>query len=313
MSGVRTKTLLCCTLLIIFLLGLPKAANGSSTAFTGVSVSSTSTTTTPTTTLLEYDLQYYLTYTNSTGGLSDTVTATFSPADPFQDEFLLNGLTIVNGVNRWYQIGLSNIWGADCNDKPCIGQHNIHVNYEVFENGNSIEPDDGGGGTINFIGTVNPGDKVTLNLLIANNKVYMNAVDQNTGAYGSIVFNAHGATAFQGLKTGEHDQYGDFTGPMTEWWHLAPYYGNEAYQNYVPAIQKSDPAWMTIDEFSADPIGDYQGTVYIDRVTPTAIGPKPSFIWTANPSGTGAGEEYFNNGNFITGVNATTEGQISNP
>ncbi len=147
---------------------------------------------------------------------------------------------------------------------------------------------------------------------IANNKVYMLAEDKKTGAYATLDFNAHGATVFQGLPDGTSDEYYTFTGLMTEWYHEAEYYGNAAYNEYVPVIPNNDPSWLWVEEFGTNADGSIHYKSIFDSDTPSPVVPTPSVIWNWEV-GTGPEEEYLANGIFITGVNESTSGQVSNP
>ncbi len=255
-----------------------------------------------------FDLQQILSYTNSITEVSDNVTATWPAADPTQPAYLVNGYTIVGNDHYWYQLGLSNGWYGSDNPE-------IHVVYEVWCNLDSIAPIDGGAGDLDFIGKVNQGDNITLTMFLQNNNVIMFAKDRKTGAFANILFNAHGATVFQGSTDGIVDEYGQFTGLMTEWYHYAPYYGNEAYQKYVPVIPNNDPSWLGAEETAILLSNGIISESYVipESNTPGPVAPAPSVIWTAYADGTGPGEEYFANGTFITGVSQTASGQVSDP
>lgn len=248
-----------------------------------------------------------MTYANSVTFITETVTANWPVADPYQPVYFVNGLTIVDGLHFWFQIGLAKTWGGICNGVPCVGSRVVHASYEVWLNGESILPSNGGSGVIYFDGPVNQGDPVTITMNLANSRVYLSLQDQKTGAYAGISFPRAGAIQFQGLKTGESDQYGEFTGLMTEWYHLTPYYGNNDYQKYVPQAPKGFWVWMWVAEFAADGITSHKTNLFA-RATTFPLLPNPYYIWTAHADGSGAGEEYLSTGTFITGVNGTGGG-----
>ncbi len=303
MSGVVRGIVLCSALLVILLSTMPNFTFAGSSKCPAPA-SSNSGGSTSSGTPDEYDLQYGLTYTNSITAISDNVIATWPAADPYQPSYLVNGYTIVGNNHYWYQLGLDNVWSTTDTE--------IHIGYEIWCNGVSIEPTDGSG-ALNFVnGKVNQGDPVTLTMNIANNKVYMFAMDTKTGAFASIGFDAHGATVFQGSTDGIVDEYGQFTGLMTEWYHDAAYYGNAAYQKYNPAIPNNDPSWIWIDEFGTNNNGNPTGSPIFHSAALAPVVPTPYVIWGTDIL-EGPVEEYLANGNFITGVSQLASGEISEP
>ena len=195
-----------------------------------------------------YDEQIGLTFTQSYTSMEYNVTAV-KQTDPTLGDgpaYLLSG---ASNIGYWYQVGVSWDWAPG--EIPGTG---FDMNYEVFDtSGNSIFPADGQGGVLAFSGPVNAGNVVLLDLYFSNSSqnVVMLAEDTNTGALASEVYSNMGATYFVGLPDAVADQNGFFTGLMTEWYHGAPYYANEAKVIYFNPAFALSSAWMWMDEFNA--------------------------------------------------------------
>jgi hypothetical protein len=194
-----------------------------------------------------YDEQIGLTFTQDFKSLVFNVTAV-EQTDPILGDgpaYLLSG---ISNLGSWYQVGVSWDWTPGAN--PGEG---FNMNYEVYDNmGNSVFPSNGQGGLTDFTGSVNAGDTISLDLYFSNSNqsVTMLAEDSNTGAVASETYPSMGATYFVGLPDSVSDPNGYFTGLMTEWYHGAPYYANEAevvYSNHEVALSS---AWMWMDEYS---------------------------------------------------------------
>jgi hypothetical protein len=196
-----------------------------------------------------YDEQLGESFTQSFTSIGMNVTAV-AQADSYGygPAYLVNGLS---DTGYWYQVGLSYDWPHS------NGGYNAGFNmvYAVFDpSGNLIFPSSGGAGIVSFSGPVNTGDKVYINLYFTNNgQVAMVAVDQNTGAYASETYSAEGATYFQGQNgLSSANSKGFFTGLMTEWYHVNPYYGSEQQVTYYEQTLQFTSAWLWIDEWDTN-------------------------------------------------------------
>ncbi len=157
----------------------------------------------------------------------------------------------VNGYMNggwWYQAGLAYDWPYTA------GGYNPGFNllYEVWNpSESSVFPSQGGAGMLSLSGPVNSGDKVLVGIHYNNttNEVSMYAFDWNTGSYAFISYAAHG-TYFEGDTGSASTTQGYFTGPMTEWYHVSPYYGGEQVQNYSGGGFEFTSAWMWADEYN---------------------------------------------------------------
>ncbi|MEM0143311.1 MAG: hypothetical protein QXL94_05095 [Candidatus Parvarchaeum sp.] len=196
-----------------------------------------------------YDEQLGITFTQDYTSLAYNVTAIAqSSGDGYGPAYLLNGYS---NTGYWYQIGLSYNWPPHGNG--------WQVNYEVFNpNGQSIYPQNGGSGTLNFNGPVNHGDKILLNLYFSGGNIVMLAKDLNTGSSASTSYSAEGASTFLGNPYATNTN-GYFTGLMTEWYHSRPYYGGEQAVNYsVYGKSFTNSAWLWADEFYCTDQSCYQ-------------------------------------------------------
>ena len=197
--------------------------------------------------LSAYDEQIGLTFTQNFESMVYNVTAV-EQTDPTLGDgpaYLLSG---VSNLGYWYQVGVS--WNWSPGDNPGSG---FSMNYEVFDDlGNSVFPSNGQGGLLDFSGAVNPGDSISLGLYFSNSNqsVMMQANDTETGAVASETYPSMGATYFQGLPNSDSDANGYFTGLMTEWYHGAPYYANEAEVVYSGRAVALSSAWMWMDEIN---------------------------------------------------------------
>ena len=196
---------------------------------------------------INYDEQLGLTFTQDFTSIEYNVTAV-EQVDPILNTgpgYLLSGLS---NTGYWYQVGLSYNWEPGAT--PGTG---FAMSYEVFNPlGNSIYPNNGGGGLSSFSGVVNQGDNVTLNLYFSSSgPVVMVAEDMKTGASAEVTFSAEGANQFVGQPNGDATSVGFFTGLMTEWYHGQPYYSNPAEVIYSTNFSISS-GWMWMDEFNAN-------------------------------------------------------------
>jgi hypothetical protein len=191
-----------------------------------------------------YDEQIGMTFTQSFTSMAYNVTAVQqSGTGGYGPAYLLNGLS---DKGYWYQVGLS--WNWNPGYYPGTG---FDMVYEVWNSsGSSIFPSNGGGGLLTLSGPVNQGDIVLLSLYFTGNGlVVMRVHDWNTGASASETYQAEGATYFAGSQYSTSNSKGFFTGLMTEEYHTAPYYGNEAPVRYTDPQFALISAWMWIDEF----------------------------------------------------------------
>lgn len=153
--------------------------------------------------------------------------------------YLVQGVT---DKDYWFQTGLAYNWGGGLRGFSFISTY-FYPNGTVFTQNNTFQDD------FNFSGTVNPGDIVLVDAYIdtSRNLVVIYAKDWNTGAYASSSYSAFGAHTFLGYKTSLNTN-GKFTGIMTEWWHIYPYFGDEEQVLYSPYGWGSPTGKLFIDE-----------------------------------------------------------------
>jgi len=195
-----------------------------------------------------YDEQLGETFTQDASAIAFNVTAVpqagrygYGPA------YLLAGLS---NTGYWYEVGISFNWPNGGGGYSA----GFNMNYEVFDpNGNSIYPANGGGGLNGLSGPVNAGDTVLLDLYLspALGDVVMYVYDWNTGAYAIETYSGAGAAYFVGLPISVANSNGFFTGIMTEWYHVFPYFGNEGNVTYSESGFGLSSAWLWMDEFNA--------------------------------------------------------------
>lgn len=192
-----------------------------------------------------YDEQIGITFPEDSASLAYNVTAVAqASSNGYGPAYLLNGLT---DAGYWYQIGLSYNWPF-ANGGYVSG---FAVNFEVFNaNGSSVYPIGGRGGLDRFTGTVNNGDIVLLGLSFSGGQVKMQLKDLSTGATGAEAYAAFGSR-FIGLAT-PGDRNGFFTGLMTEWYHVNPYYGSEGKVVYSQSVSPLTSAAVWADEFNSN-------------------------------------------------------------
>ncbi len=189
-----------------------------------------------------YDVQLGTTFTQNFVSIAYNVTAVAqSDTNGYGPAYLLNGL---GSTGYWYQVGISYDWPFTAGGyNPGFG-----MNYEVFDSqGVSVFPSSGGG--LSSI-QVNPGDMVLLNLYFSGRNVVMLARDWNTGSSASQTFSSARATSFLGQTSGFANQNGFFTGLMTEWYHVDPYYSNEEESTFSNYSHSLSSAWLWMDEFN---------------------------------------------------------------
>lgn len=240
-----------------------------------------------------YDEQFGLTFTGSFTSLAYDVNATaqFDPSGT-GPAYLLNGLT---NQGYWYQVGLSYNWPTGTG----LVNNGFMINYNVFgPDGSILWPSNGAGGVIPLNGPVNPGDHVRLELYFSNGNVVMYGYDLNTSASASTTYNAEGATEFVGSPSSSVSSSGFFTGLMTEWYHVEPWYGGGFLASYIAYGAVNSPAWLWVDEFFyCQGCGGGKITTFLNN-TNGPVNPNPSYQFLSN----GATLMYTSDGDFSTGV-----------
>jgi hypothetical protein len=234
-----------------------------------------------------YDEQLGTTFTQNFTSLAYKVTAVAqNGTDGYGPAYLVNGL---GNNNYWYQVGLAYDWDGSAST-------GFQLAYEVFNSsGNSVFPVSGGGMTT--FSPVNPGDTVLLSLTFSNGSVVMQGTDQNTGAQSQKTYSAPGATTFVGNPASLSNSNGFFTGLMTEWYHTAPYYGDEQKVTYTANGSGITSAWLWIDEFSVAPNGTLSSLFGKNSPAPVSFG-NPTQLQSLSYNGASIFE---NATQFITG------------
>jgi len=193
----------------------------------------------------KYDEQLGMTFAEDFSKLSYNVTAVAqSDAQGFGPGYLLSGLT---NAGYWYQVGVAFNWPY----REGGYEAGFNFLYEAFNSsGASVYPSGGGGGLAPFSGAVNNGDLVLLQLSFSSGQVIFRAHDWNSGAKANQSFPASGSR-FVGLGFSSGAN-GFFSGLMTEWYHLNPYYGSEAVVTYSNSTTRLSSATLWVDEFNAN-------------------------------------------------------------
>lgn len=192
-----------------------------------------------------YDEQLGLTFTEDFSSLAYNVTALALTNDyDVGPAYLLNGLT---SAGYWYQVGISYNWPYTS------GGHvnGFYLSYNVFNSAGSVVlPSSGAGGIKAFSGPVYSGDLILLSLNFTGGNVIMYAKDWNTGASSSVSYSARGSTVFVGLPDSPSNANGFFSGLMTEWYHVLPYYGDMTAITYTNYAFNLSSAWVWMDEWN---------------------------------------------------------------
>ncbi len=187
-----------------------------------------------------YDEQLYLVQGGNSGSITYYVPAAAQfDSNGYGPAYLVNGLT---AVGYWYQVGIAYDW-------QCTGGHlnGFYFVTEVWDtSGQSVV------GPSLVALDVQAGDEMNLSLTFAGSDVLMSVSDQTNGVSHSQSYPAEGATSFEGGMSVDPAEPGWFTGVMTEWYHVEPYYEGEAGVNYTAvsplAGSASDQVTLVIDE-----------------------------------------------------------------
>jgi hypothetical protein len=193
-----------------------------------------------------YDEQLALIFSQNFTSIAYNVTAV-EQADGYGygPAYLLNGLS---NAGYWYQVGLCWDWPYAAGGYAA----GFYAVYAVFNsNGNVVFPPRGGAKLDSFNASVNDGDAVLLNLNFSGGNIVMDVYDWNTSAYSVETYGAIGATYFEGLGSASNSN-GFFTGLMTEWYHVNPYYGSEEAVTYSDSAFALSSAWMLADEWNTN-------------------------------------------------------------
>ena len=236
-----------------------------------------------------YDEQLGTTFTQNFTSLAFITTATAQTGtDGYGPAYLVNGL---GNTGYWYQVGLAYDWDGNATT-------GFQLAYEVFNSsGRSVYPASGGG--MAAFSPVNAGDTILLSLSFANGNVVMQGTDQTTGAQAQKTYSAMGATSFTGSPAAIANSNGFFTGLMTEWWHTAPYYGDEQKLTYTTTGSGITSAWLWMDEFSEAPNGTMTGIFGKNSPTPISFSSNQTQLQSLSYNGATLAE---NATQFVTGT-----------
>ena len=189
-----------------------------------------------------YDMQVGLTFSQNYAALSYNVTAVEQvDENGYGPAYLLNGLT---DSGYWYQVGLAFNWPYTTGGYAS----GMGLAYMVFDNAGSPIY----GGLSSFTGRINDGDVVLLSLTYLGGNVVMSAKDWNTSSTAQQTYSAMGGSYFRGLIGAIGDDNGFFTGLMTEWYHVNPYYGNQAQVVYSNSASALSAGVMWADEWNVN-------------------------------------------------------------
>ena len=199
-----------------------------------------------------YDEQLYLVQGGDSGSIAYDVTVVAqSDSSGYGPAYLVNGLT---SIGYWYQVGISYNWEVS-------GGHltGFYFVSEVWNpSGKAVL-----GPNLAPI-SVHSGDQVNLSLEFSGSSVVMSAHDMADGAGQSQSYSAEGSSGFEGGTSAFPSNPGSFTGVMTEWYHVHPYYGGESAVSYTAitplAGSSSDSVTLGIDEKEASGTGIFSQT-----------------------------------------------------
>jgi len=145
--------------------------------------------------------------------------------------------------------------------------------YQVWDPiGRSIFPSGGGEGIMSFSTNVTRGDTINLAVAFTSQNIIMGAYDENTAGHASQSYSNKSASTFVGLNS-PNNTIGYWSGPCTEWYHLQPYYGNEALVPYSAQYALSS-AWMWMDEYN--PVTGWSGFRANDTCSLVQYSPNPT-------------------------------------
>lgn len=187
-----------------------------------------------------YDEQLYMIQGASSGSIDYDLQAVIQfDANGYGPAYLVNGLT---SVGYWYQVGIAYDW-------QCTGGHldGFYFVDEVWNpSGQAVV------GPTEIALAVHADDEVNISLEFVGPDVVMSAEDVSDGFGQSQTYPAEGASSFEGGASSDPAEPGWFTGVMTEWYHVDPYYGGEAAVNYTAvsplAGNSSSSVTLVIDE-----------------------------------------------------------------
>jgi hypothetical protein len=133
--------------------------------------------------------------------------------------YLLNGLA---NSGYWYQLGLAFDWGAD--GGYAVG---AEIVTSVFAPGSPTTP------IFQLLGSVNvgSGDLVTLTMSLSGGCASLTLSDAKTHMALIENYNLEDSTRFVSYPV-PGASVGYFSGLMTEWWHVNPYYGPTSHGVY---------------------------------------------------------------------------------
>ena len=247
-----------------------------------------------------YDEQIGATFTDNFTSLAYNVTVLAqTDADGYGPGYLLNGLT---PEGYFYQVGISYHWPTDPGSWPGFG-----FGYQVFGPDDTpvYPPPTGGSGLQNFSAAVNSGDSVLLSLTFDGPTVQMLALDWDTGATAQTNYSSFGSTSFVGSPSSPSNFQGYFTGLMTEWYHAAPYSGNEGGVTYTNDAVALTSAWMWIDEFDTSSAGAGPSLFHNDTLT-TFANDKQVYPFYADGA-----TMYVSAHQFVTGLPAAASSKVT--
>lgn len=193
-----------------------------------------------------YDEQEIIAFNQNFTVLSYNFTAVAQQSHSgYGPAYLLNG---VSNTGYWYQVGISYKWHSEINGTS-YRDSGFSGLYEAFEpNATSVFPSNGGSGTL--VVDIQPGDAINLALsVLSNQTVEFQITDFTTNSQASAYYNSFGATYFAALS-GPYSNSTFFTGLMTEFYHVSPYYGNESKVTYTPVGASVQGIVLAVDEYN---------------------------------------------------------------
>ncbi|WP_231961112.1 hypothetical protein [Saccharolobus sp. A20] len=164
-----------------------------------------------------YDEQLFMmlnTYPVSTNFTAYVYAIAQSSTSGYGPAYLINAVT---NTDWWYQLGIAYNWPFS-NGTFDPGFHMIYMVWA--SNGSPVR----GPVLLNFNGVVQGGDEIMLEMYFLSGNMVLCAYDTVTHSKAIALVPANGSQIVTSLNLVNH---GYFTGLMTEWYHLRPYYGSE--------------------------------------------------------------------------------------
>lgn len=239
-----------------------------------------------------YDEQVGVTFMDNYTSLAYYVTAVpQSEQGGNGPSYLLNGFS---NTKYWYQAGISyNFFNSPSPAGFVASLECWSPQGQVIFN------------NVTYTMPIYSGDEVLISMYFNESKIDMFVEDMNTNSFTSTVCDTGGGTHFVSggsISEGGNNHVFEFTGLMTEWYHLEPFYGDIEKATYAPYNSSSlshIPAQLWVGEFycyEQPCVGGKTSLFYNSTSSPVRTSSSYTF------SSDGASETLYGNGTFTTGT-----------